>query len=560
MGPLRHLVEQDLPLAVTGIAVGVTVGLLRRAGGRRWGAGPVIVAMVAALLVSGRFAVPVPRSLAAVAGAAVTLAAPGGGLYDLGIRSTVDSGSQSPVGASYGYESGTSMAAPHVAAAAALVLSIAPTLTASQVRAVLTSTARPLPNSGVFPTCTGVCGAGLLDVDAALVVAANLRPPDAPTDLVVTPGPGTVALSWTAPADDGGTDLIDYRVQRSSNGGLSWVTVVHSPSTDTALTVSGLTNGRTYLFRVSGVNHVAAGAWSASAAATPATVPGKPRYLQARRGAGQVQLTWVRPASNGGGAVADYAISRSTDGFTWTDLIDDVSTTTNTTITGLTNGTKYFFRVAAKNWAGQGLWTSVVSSTPLAKPAAPTGLTATPGNTRATANWVAPTDTGGTAITSYVVQRSSNGGLQWITVRGYTTNPSRTATGLRNGTAYLFRVAAKNKVGQSPWSDTFSVTPRTKPSAPQSVVATPGDTEVTLTWLAPKSSGGNAITAYQVEASTDGVTWAVLTSSVDPLTLTYTATGLTNGLPVRFRVAAINEAGVGSYSSVRTTTPVAPAP
>jgi len=75
MGPLRHLVEQDLPLAVTGIAVGVTVGLLRRAGGRRWGAGPVIVAMVAALLVSGRFAVPVPRSLAAVAGAAVTLAA-----------------------------------------------------------------------------------------------------------------------------------------------------------------------------------------------------------------------------------------------------------------------------------------------------------------------------------------------------------------------------------------------------------------------------------------------------------------------------------------------------
>jgi hypothetical protein len=75
MGPARHLLEQDLPLVVTGLAAGVTVGLLRRPGGRRWGAGPVIVALVVALLVSGRSDLPVPRSLAAVIGAAITVAA-----------------------------------------------------------------------------------------------------------------------------------------------------------------------------------------------------------------------------------------------------------------------------------------------------------------------------------------------------------------------------------------------------------------------------------------------------------------------------------------------------
>ena len=75
MGPGRHLLEQDLPLAMTGLAAGVAVGLLRRPGGRRWGAGPVIVAVGIALAVSNRTDLPVPGSVAAAVGAVLTLAA-----------------------------------------------------------------------------------------------------------------------------------------------------------------------------------------------------------------------------------------------------------------------------------------------------------------------------------------------------------------------------------------------------------------------------------------------------------------------------------------------------
>lgn len=493
-------------------------------------------------------------------GTGVDLAAPGGGIHDLGIRSTVDSGTEEPEGWAYGYERGTSMAAPHVTGAVAMILSVNPALSPASVKTVLTSTTRALPSSGTYATCVGRCGAGLLDVKAAVIFAAGLHAPGAPTGLVATSAPSSVSLSWVAPVDDGGAPITDYKVQRSSNGGLSWTTVADGISTATGFTVTGLTNGRTYTFRVAAINFVSLGATSDTATSVPATVPSKPQVLRSKRGPASVILTWKKPRSSGGAAVSDYVIEQSTDNLTWTNVTDSVTAVTGFTVTGLTNGTRYYFHIAATNSAGQSLWTSSTSMTPLAVPAAPTDLAGIPGNKLASLTWVAPTDIGGTAITSYVVQRSSNGGLSWTTVTGSSLLPSRTAKGLRNGTAYLFRVAAKNKVGRGPWSDTFGVTPRTKPTAPQTVVATAGDAQVTLTWLAPKSNGGNAITAYQVESSPDGINWTVVTSSIDPLTLAYTATSLANDVPVRFRIAAINEAGVGSYSSVRTATPTAPAP
>ena len=92
-------------------------------------------------------------------------------------------------------------------------------------------------------------------------------------------------------------------------------------------------------------------------------------------------------------------------------------------------------------------------------PGAPTGVTATAGNAQAAVSWTAPASVA--TITDYVVQYSSNGGSAWTTFSdGTSTATSATVTGLTNGTAYTFRVAAVSGIGQGPWSAASgSVTP-----------------------------------------------------------------------------------------------------
>jgi hypothetical protein len=76
-------------------------------------------------------------------------------------------------------------------------------------------------------------------------------------------------------------------------------------------------------------------------------------------------LTWIAPARNGGARISDYVIKRSTSRRgPWRTVPDRVSTARRFTVTGLTNGTRYFFRVAARNAAGRGAASVTVSTTP----------------------------------------------------------------------------------------------------------------------------------------------------------------------------------------------------
>jgi hypothetical protein len=110
----------------------------------------------------------------------------------------------------------------------------------------------------------GVSGGGTDTVLRALFV------PAAPTSVTATGGNGQATVSWTAPTVLAQTPITDYTVQYSSNSGSSWTTVSRSASTATSATVTGLTNGTAYVFRVAAVNAVGTGAYStASSAVTP---------------------------------------------------------------------------------------------------------------------------------------------------------------------------------------------------------------------------------------------------------------------------------------------------
>jgi LPXTG-motif cell wall-anchored protein len=194
---------------------------------------------------------------------------------------------------------------------------------------------------------------------------------------------------------------------------------------------------------------------------------------------------------------------------------------------------------------------SVIISYTLTPPGAPTDVTADPGDQQVTVSWVAPASDGGSAITGYTVTGSPSGSCT-------TSMTSCVITGLTNGTAYTFTVVATNTIGNGPVSagatatPTASVPPTTPPGAPRDVTADPGDQQVTVSWVAPASDGGSAITGYTVTGSPSGSCTTSMTSCV--------ITGLTNGTAYTFTVVATNTIGNGPVSAGATATPTASVP
>ena len=288
--------------------------------------------------------------------------------------------------------------------------------------------------------------------------------------------------------------------------------------------------------------------------ASLATVPDAPTGLAATRGDGRVTLSWKAPGSDGGAAIGDYRIERSSDGGgTWTTVADGPSTATTATVTGLVNGTSYVFRVAAINAVGAGNFTAnSVAVVPGRVASAPLPPAVTRGDGRVTLSWQAPASDGGLPITDYVIRWSTDQGVTWNTfAHPASSATSITVTGLANGKSHVFRVAAVTAVGRGFLSgDSVAVVPATLPDAPTALGITRKIDEAVLSWQAPASNGGTAITDYAILWSDDdGLTWK---THARPATTSTTATikGLSSAAPFRFRVAAVNAVGTGGFVEV----------
>jgi predicted phage tail protein len=295
--------------------------------------------------------------------------------------------------------------------------------------------------------------------------ATPAAPPGAPTGLSATAENGKVNLSWTAPASDGGVPVTSYRVYDSTTSGFAPGAPVQSPD-GTSATVTSLANGTIYYFLVTAVNgDNEASSASGQASATPVGPPGAPTGLNAAAENGEVNLSWTAPASDGGASVTSYDIYDSTtSGFTL-GAPPERSAGTSTSVTGLANGTTYYFRVTAVNQAGQSsasaqtsatLATSVTRAAP---PGAPTVLRAVAEDGEVSLSWTAPASDGGAPLTSYDIYDSTTSGFTPGTLAETSAGTSTTVTGLANGTTYYFLVTAVNQAGQGPASAQASARP-----------------------------------------------------------------------------------------------------
>jgi len=176
--------------------------------------------------------------------------------------------------------------------------------------------------SGLIPITNIVAGSGInVAISGTTAIVTNndtrwdLFLPAAPTNLSVGGGDGNATLSWTAPTGViSQAPITDYREQYSTDGGTTWTTFSAAASTATTVTVTGLTNGTTYSFRVAGVNGVGIGAYTAaSSSVTPtAFIPSSISGLQLWLDAAAPETLF--DATSGGSLVAaNGAVARWED-------------------------------------------------------------------------------------------------------------------------------------------------------------------------------------------------------------------------------------------------------
>ena len=292
--------------------------------------------------------------------------------------------------------------------------------------------------------------------------------------------------------------------------------------------------------------------------ATP-TAPGVPTGLTATPGNGTATLSWSAPGSDGGSPVDFYVIEGGTSPSD-NGILDKAGGHT-ATISGLTNGTAYYFSVHAQNAFGDGA-AATVTVTPVGSgsvtgsgsvPGSPKGLKTSYGDGFIALSWSPPATAGSSPVTGYHVymgHSSSFAGAREFTTSG----PSFRLTDAENGSLYYIKVTALNAAGEGPATPVTSVIPvphpvPTRPVAPSGLTAKISHRSVILSWSQP--GGGTKVSDYQIYVGTRPVHSFMRSFDEvsDPRVHTYTVTGLSAGARYYYRVLAVGATSVSPPSN-----------
>lgn len=319
---------------------------------------------------------------------------------------------------------------------------------------------------------------------------------------------------------------------------------------DATATLGPTTAGTTYRIRITGVgsgdptaeggysNYGSIGQYHLTISGCPAggsTAPGAPATISATpasRGTTGT-INWTAPASDGGSTITGYKVSGLPGGpFNLGDVLTyDAS--------NLVPGTQYNVDVQAVNTNGAGVAKSTTLTVDTWAPTTKPGLTASRSGTTATATWTAPANPGLATLTGWHVIGT---GTSAIDENLAASTLSKDYPGLPVGTE-TFTVTGiydATDTGGIVASDPKSVTISVAPGAPATIAATPAikATTGTVTWTAPSSDGGSAVTGYQLTGLPGG-------TKVLGNVLTYNATGLVPGVTYNLSLTAANTNGPG---------------
>ncbi|HQQ96435.1 MAG TPA: fibronectin type III domain-containing protein [Cyclobacteriaceae bacterium] len=311
----------------------------------------------------------------------------------------------------------------------------------------------------------------------------------------------------------------------------------------TSQSVSGLTNGATYYYRIRAVN--ASGNSANSNTITTTTVPGIPGVVTfSAVSATGFQASWT-PVPGATSYQVDVsgnaAFSNFATGFN-AAVVSNASVTTS----GLFPGIVYYIRLRAVN--ASGISGNSASYQQLLIPPAPSARASSGATAGAfTANW-----SQALGATAYAIEVADNPGFN-PALPGYsglaTASTSISITGLSAGHTYYYHVKASNSSGTSDWSSTISAL--TSPQPPLAIDATASATGMDIHWLSVESAS-----QYELYISNDQNFSSLLPGYAPKIisgngVTSETATGLTPLTLYYLKMRAINAAGVSDFSIIR---------
>jgi hypothetical protein len=473
-------------------------------------------------------------------------------------------------------------------------------------------------SSSVFPTNTFNASNYWVDV---LYTPTPL--PGAVSGVTAVEGGRTSAnITWNAPAS-GGT-VTSYRITPYIGGVAQ--TPMTAPADATTQSISGLTTGTTYTFTVAALNPNGAGPESGqSNPVTPSVpvIPAAPSVVVARPGSNMANVTWNLPDSDGDSAITGQTVTPYVNGTAQTPVQVGASAT-SATVTGLTDGTAYTFKVSATNGVGTGPQSLASNAvTPngtifdFMTPQTIDGGDAMPievgmkfkadfdGTIAGVRFYKAATNIGTHTGSVWSASGTRLGTVTFTneTASGWQTAYFATPVAVTAGTTYVvsyyapsghYSVSSKGLGGElingplhaignntSPngvyaygpssafptnsfgasnyWVDVLYALPA--PGTPTAVSASAaGRTSASVTWTPP--SGGGPVTSYRITPYI-GTTAQTPTTIPAPAT-SGLVTGLTTGTTYTFKVEAVNANGPGPKSaasnSVTPLGPLAPTP
>lgn len=323
--------------------------------------------------------------------------------------------------------------------------------------------------------------------------------------------------------------------------------------------VSGLSAGTTYYYRVRAYN--IGGTSGNSGTITVITMPAAPTANAASSVTNTAFAANWSSTTGATGYRLDVSTSSTFASFVsgYQDL--DVGNVASKTVSALTAGTTYYYRIRAYNAGGtSGNSGTITVATLPNPPVAPTASAATGVTNNAfTANWSIAS-----GATGYRLDVSTNNtfasfvsGYQDLDVGNVT---SKTVSGLNGSTAHYYRVRAYNTGGTGGNSGTITAT--TLPNPPPAPTANAA-TSITNTAFTANWSSASGATGYRLDVSTSSLFDSFVSGYQDlnvGNVLTKAVSGLSAGTIYYYRVRAFNTGGAGGNSGTITVVTVPPAP
>uniref|UniRef100_A0A0N5AQN4 non-specific serine/threonine protein kinase n=1 Tax=Syphacia muris TaxID=451379 RepID=A0A0N5AQN4_9BILA len=356
------------------------------------------------------------------------------------------------------------------------------------------------------------------------------------------------SLSWQPPADDGGSDIIYYVVEKMDTTREAWQEVGQFPECNAK--IKGLTNGKEYKFRIKAVNMqgeskpLESNEVIAKNQFDVSKPPSKPEVTDWDND--RIDIEWEAPKDNGGSPIKNYVIEKKEKGSSvWTPAGKTGGAETTFSAKGLNPGSEYEFRVIAVNEAGD------------SEPSEPSD------SQMAKARYVKPEITSAArrfkvkAGLSLTVEAQFIGSpepqVEWQTKDGKSL-PSHIISNSKTGETSIFFPATKrsdsgtytlhlkNDVGET--SGLFEIVVLDKPSPPVGPIEVTDVTKdsCTLSWQPSEDDGGAEISNYVVEKrDTQTNTWIPVSAFVPGTSLIVPK--LIEGHEYEFRVMAENVHG-----------------